>query len=88
VEDDAAKRHTVEVTISITSADGETTTTTKEITSGNTKVSEIKVELEVPAEDTLWVINEKGKKHQLNDNGRHEVKAGDHYEAIPRGGVS
>ena len=81
-------RHLVEVTITITDTEGNTTTETKSIPAGPTKVVDLKAELGVPEEDTLWVITKEGKKHQLGDHEDHDVKNGDRYEALPRGGVS
>lgn len=80
--------HLVEVTITITDTEGNTRTETKSIPAGPTKVVELKVELGVPEEDTLWVITREGKKHQLGDHEVHDVREGDRYEALPRGGVS
>jgi hypothetical protein len=34
------------------------------------------------------VITNAGKKHQLGDHEKHNVKEGDRYEALVRGGVS
>ena len=81
-------RHLVEVTITITDSEGDSNTEAKSIPSGPTKVVELKAELGVPEEDTLWIITKEGKKHQLGDHEDHDVQEGDRYEAVPRGGVS
>jgi hypothetical protein len=78
----------VEVTITITNEAGETQTETKTITGGPTEVLALKEELGVPAESSLWVIESNGKKKQLADHEKHNVKEGERYEALVRGGVS
>lgn len=81
-------RRLVEVTITITDTKGNTTTETRSIPAGPTKVVQLKAELAVPEEDSLWIISKEGKHHQLGDHEVHDVKEGDRYEALPRGGVS
>lgn len=78
----------VEVTITITDENGNSQTSDKKIPSGPTKVPILKAELGVPEQVELWVVEQSGKKHQLANHETHDVKAGDHYEAIVPGGVS
>ena len=78
----------VMVTLGITTEDGQTQTVEREIPSGPTKVPELKEELGVPEDCSLWVIEKSGKKKLLADHETHHVKAGDHYEALVKGGVS
>jgi hypothetical protein len=83
----ASKRKLVTVTLGVTGEDGETTTVDRTIGSGTTPVPLLKEELEVPADSSLWVV-EKGKKKPLADHQHHDVKEGDHFEALVKGGVS
>jgi hypothetical protein len=83
-----AKPHAVTVTLTLSDENGNTQTENKTIPGGPTKVDTLKAELGVPAETALWVINPAGKKHQLGDHETHNVKEGDRYEALVRGGVS
>ncbi|MGH2738910.1 MAG: hypothetical protein ACRDH6_00250 [Actinomycetota bacterium] len=78
----------VTVTLTLTDAEGNTQTDEKAIPGGPTKVSHLKSELGVPTESALWVIQKSGKKKQLADHETHNVKEGDRYEALVRGGVS
>lgn len=82
-----ASRHLVEVVLVTTNEEGETQTTHPEIESGPTKVTTLKAELGIPEDSALWVIQH-GKKKPLGDHETFDVKAGDHFEAIVRGGVS
>ncbi len=82
------QHHIVTVTLGITTEDGQTETVEKEIRSGTTKVPELKDELGVPEDSSLWVIEKNGKKKLLGDHETHDAKAGDHYEALVKGGVS
>lgn len=82
------QHHIVTVTLGITTEDGQTQTLEKEIPSGTTKVPELKDELGVPEDSSLWVIEKSGKKKLLGEHETHNVKAGDHYEALVKGGVS
>ena len=78
----------VEVSITITDDNGNSQTAKKNIPGGPTKVHILKAELGVPGQVELWVVEQSGKKHQLANHETHNVKAGDHYEAIVPGGVS
>ena len=78
----------VDVTINITDENGNTQTVSRTIPSGPTKVTTLKEELGVPAQDALWVVDKHGKKHPVADHATHVVRDGDQYEAIVRGGVS
>jgi hypothetical protein len=82
------KRHPVEISLEKTDLEGNSETTTFEVESGPTKVTELKAELGVEATASLWVIDHSGKKKQLGDHETHDVKAGDRYQALVRGGVS
>jgi hypothetical protein len=82
-----SKHKMVTVTLGVTREDGQPTTVEKTIESGPTLVPALKQELEVPADSSLWVIV-KGKKKPLADHQHHDVKAGDHFEALVKGGVS
>ena len=78
----------VTVALTITDENGNSQTEEKNIPGGSTKVTDLKAELGVPAESALWVIAKSGKKKQLGDHEAHNVKEGDRYEALVRGGVS
>ncbi len=67
---------------------GETQTLDLTIPSGPTKVPELKAELGVPAVASLWLARPGGKPIQLVDHASHDVKAGDTYETVVKGGVS
>jgi hypothetical protein len=82
------KTDTVTVTLVLTDPDGNTQTEDKNIADGPTKTTELKTELGVPEETALWVIDKAGKKKQLGDHESHDVKAGDRFEALVRGGIS
>ena len=78
----------VEVTLTVTGPDGNTTTTEKEIPAGETPVLTLKQELGVPATESLFLVNKDGKRKLLADHEHHNVKAGDHFEVVGKGGVS
>lgn len=78
----------VAVTLIVDDPDGGTQTIELEIPSGPTKVPELKAELGVPAEASLWVVRPSGKPVQLVDHATHNVKAGDRFETVVKGGVS
>ena len=82
-----AKEKLVNVTLVVKQGD-EVTTETKQVAKGKTDVSVLKEELGVSAEDSLWVVRPNGKLKQLGDHEEHQVKEGDRYEVIARGGVS
>jgi hypothetical protein len=78
----------VTVTLGITADDGQTQTLTKTIAGGPTKVPALKAELGVPEDSSLWVIDKAGKKKVLADHETYDVRQGDHFEALVKGGVS
>ncbi len=86
----SAHNASVSVTVSLTVTDenGATQVEDKTIDGGPTRVPDLKAELGVPAESALWVVQRNGKKKQLADHETHNVKEGDRYEALVRGGVS
>jgi hypothetical protein len=55
---------------------------------GPTKVPELKAELGVPQPASLWLVRPGGKPIQLVDHATHDVKAGDRFETVVKGGVS
>jgi hypothetical protein len=77
----------VEVTTTITDPDGGSTTAEKTIPGGPTPVPTVKQELGVAEADSLFIAKD-GKKKLLPDHEEHNVKAGDHYEVVGKGGVS
>ncbi len=81
-------RHLVQVELVTTDEQGDTQTATLEIDSGPTKVTALKSELGIPEDSALWVIHADGKRKPLGDHETYNVKAGDRFEAIVRGGVS
>ncbi len=78
----------VEVSLEVTDEDGNTESKTLEIPRGETEVAVLKTELGVPAEASLWVIRKNGKKKQLANHEKHDVKEGDRYQTVIPGGVS
>jgi hypothetical protein len=85
----AKKPEQVDVTIGVTDEDtGETQTNTLTIPGGPTPVPELKAELGIEGASALWVVERNGKKKALSDHQEQNVKEGDHYEAIVKGGVS
>jgi hypothetical protein len=80
-----------EVTVFVTMVDdatGESHEEDKQVESGETKVERIKDEVGVPAASGLWVLRGDGRSHQLADHVDYDVREGDHFEVIVRGGVS
>jgi hypothetical protein len=88
--DTQVERHTelVTVTLGLTTDNGQSTTESKSVPGGATKVPTLKEELGVPAASALWLIDKHGKKKALADHESHHVKEGDHFEALAKGGVS
>jgi hypothetical protein len=86
----ARSAHNTEVHVSlmITDENGAAQVVEQELDGGPTPVPDLKSELGVPAESALWVVQRNGKKKQLGDHETHNVKEGDRYEALVRGGVS
>jgi hypothetical protein len=78
----------VEVTLTVTDDDGNTTTTEKEIPEGPTPVPTLKQELGVPDADSLFLLKDGKKPKPLVDHESHNVKAGDHFDAVGKGGAS
>jgi hypothetical protein len=78
----------VKVTLVTTDETGESKSEEKEIPKGETEVSLLKEELGVAPELALWVVRKNGKRRQLADHEKHDVKAEDRFEVIVRGGVS
>ena len=78
----------VAVTLVVDDPDGEVQTIESTIPSGPTKVPDLKAELGVPAEASLWVVRAGGKPTQLVDHATHNVKAGERFETVVKGGVS
>lgn len=80
-----------EVTVFVTVVDEATNESheqDQQIESGASKVEVIKEELGVPAASALWVLGGDGRSHQLADHRDHDVREGDHFEVIVRGGIS
>ena len=78
----------VTITLTLTGDNGESVTETKTVQGGPTDVVELKDKLGIASDSALWVVQRNGKKKQLADHEKHNVKDGDHYEALVRGGVS
>jgi hypothetical protein len=87
-EHDGRDRPPVKVTITITDPEGASETREVSIPSGPRKVPELKSELGVPPEASLWVLRGNDKPKQLVDHATHNVKAGDRFETVVKGGVS
>jgi hypothetical protein len=88
MEATTTQRQQVTVTLGITSEEGETQIVQRTIPAGPTHVPVLKAELQVPEDSALWVIDKAGKKKVLGDHETHDVKEGDHFEALVKGGVS
>ncbi len=80
------KPQTAEVFLEIDDAGEETKEVKKEVPAGDTQVSQLKVELGVPADATLWLVKPEPK--QLINSDSLDVKSGMHFEAIEGGGIS
>jgi hypothetical protein len=78
----------VSVTLIVDDPDGETRTVEHTIPAGPTKVPQLKAELGVPAEASLWVVRGHDKPKQLVDHATWDVKASDRFETVVKGGVS
>ncbi len=78
----------VSVTLVVTDPDGGTQTLEMTIPPGPTKVPDLKAELGVPVEASLWLVRSGDKPKQLVDHASHNVKAGDRFETVVKGGVS
>jgi hypothetical protein len=86
--DHPAHGETVTVTLVVDDTEGGTQTLEITLASGPTKVPDLKVALGVPAEASLWLVRRNDKPKQLVDHATHNVKAGDRFETIVKGGVS
>lgn len=78
----------VEVKLTITDDQGNSTTSEKEIPSGPTEVTALKQELGVPETESLFLVREGKKPKLLADHEKHNVKEGDHFEVVGKGGAS
>lgn len=87
MEATAKKEKLVTVTLIVKEGEAEREET-RQVPEGKTEVAVLKSELGVPPEDSLWVIHGGGKPRQLADHEEHQVKEGDRYESVGRGGVS
>jgi streptogramin lyase len=84
----AKKKELVTVTIGVTDPNtGDSQTVEATIPGGPTPVPELKATLQIAPDSSLWVIKN-GRKKVLADHEKHNVKAGDHFEAISKGGIS
>jgi hypothetical protein len=88
MQDVTATRQQVTVTLGITDEQGNTQTVERVIDGGPTRVTVLKTELGVPEESSLWVIGKDGRKRVLADHETYDVRTGDHFEALVKGGVS
>jgi hypothetical protein len=84
MEGATAEAHRSLVTVAVAITDEAEAT----IESGTTEVTALKAEFGAPPESVLWVIARDGTKKQLGDHESYDVKEGDRFEAIFRGGVS
>jgi hypothetical protein len=86
---DAHKVHLVEVTIEVTDEEnGETQTTTHQIPRGETPVPTLETELGITEVEQLWVIQKDGTRKPLASHEKTDVRAGDRYQAVVKGGIS
>jgi hypothetical protein len=88
MQDTTTTRQQVTVTLGITDEQGNTQTVEKVLDAGPTQVTRLKAELGVPEDSSLWVIGREGRKRVLADHETYDVRAGDHFEALVKGGVS
>ena len=84
----AAKHDQVTVVLMLSDEQGNSQEQSFTLDSGPIKVSGLKALLGVPAESSLWVIQKNGKRKQLADHQNHNVKEGDRFEALVKGGIS
>jgi hypothetical protein len=83
--------HTRQVTVFVNLLDeesGDSREVDKQVESGETKVTRIKEELGVAEASALWVQKSDGRSDPLADHVSYDVREGDHFEVIFRGGVS
>lgn len=88
MQDTTTMRQQVTVTLGITDEQGNTQTVERVVDAGPTRVTVLKAELGVPEESSLWVIGRDDRKRILADHETYDVRAGDHFEALVKGGVS
>lgn len=88
MQDATTTRQQVTVTLGITDDQGNSQTVEKTIDAGPTKVTLLKAELGVPEDSSLWAIGRDGRKRVLADHETYDVREGDHFEALVKGGVS
>lgn len=90
IETQEASHHhkLVEVSLELTDQQGHEETRTLELPRGETPVRTLKQELGLTETDPLWVIKKDGERKPLGDHEKHDVKEGDRYQAIVKGGVS
>ena len=86
--EDLARTHVVEVYLELSDQEGNEETRTFELPRGKTEVIVLKQELGLEEKSPLWVIKKDGKRKPLGNHEEHEVKEGDRYRAIVKGGVS
>jgi hypothetical protein len=87
-QDQAHHHKLVEVFLELTDEDGNAESKTLEIPRGETPVPTLKQELGLIETDPLWVIKKDGERKPLGDHEKHDVKEGDRYQAIVKGGIS
>jgi hypothetical protein len=58
-----------------------------EVPAGTTEVVKLKNELSVPDADVLYLVHGQNRR-LLGDHETIDVESGEHFEAIPAGGVS
>jgi hypothetical protein len=85
----APKHEQVTVTLGATNEDDGTIQNVQVmIPGGPTRVPDLKAELQIAGASALWVVEKNGRKKALADHQTHNVKEGDHYEALVKGGIS
>jgi hypothetical protein len=85
----AREVHFVEVTIEVTDEEnGETQTSTHQIPRGETPVPTLEAELGITDVEQLWVIKKDGTRKPLASHEKTNVRAGDRYQAVVKGGIS
>src|SRR5260370_4846463 len=80
------KPKTAEVFLEIDDEGEVTKEVKKEVPAGDTQVSQLKVELGVPADATLWLV--KPERKQLVHTDSIHLKSGMHFEAIEVGRIT
>jgi hypothetical protein len=80
--------HLVEVFLEVTNEEGASASTTLELPRGETAVETLEAELGIADAEQLWVIKKDGKRKLLASHEKHDVKEGDRFQALVKGGVS